>query len=112
MPYDAAKYGIKSIIDDDLYLNYNNLRTKLPSVKYAIYGFSSFALDDGSGCTSISLDLNIDTVSSLTVSTNLKTYMKTVIVQADLYFPQITSVCSPGIEFNKIAWTGVTPAAS
>ncbi len=104
-PYDQLKYGIKTYIDDDAYTGYNNLKTKLPSLKYAIYGFSSFSLDDGSGCTSISLDVTIDTVNSLTVSTNLKTFMKSVVVQADLYFPQLASVCSPGIDFNAISIT-------
>jgi hypothetical protein len=66
-------------------------------MKYAIYGFSSFALADGSGCTSFSLDLTLDSVNAFTVSTNQKSSLTKVVIQSDQYSPRIQSLCSPSV---------------
>jgi hypothetical protein len=94
---DPTKFNLKSIIDTKVDSNYDNLHEKLPAVKYAIYGFSSFALADGSGCGSYSMDVSFDTVNSLTVMNNQKAYVVDVVVQADMYFPQTIGVCAPGV---------------
>lgn len=81
-----------------------------------IYGLSSFALSDDSKCSSFNIDVSVDSVSSYTVSLNQKSYVTDVIIQADLYFPPTSGVCSPGIEFTKLLNTitpgsGTTPQA-
>ena len=96
---DAApeKFNIKTLIEDNKYDGYNNLHERLPVVKYAIYGFSSFALADGSGCTSFSLDLTLDSVNAFTVSTNQKSSLSKVVIQSDQYFPRTQGVCTPSV---------------
>lgn len=94
---DPEDFNIRTPIDNDPYANYNNLHERLPVVKYAIYGFSSFALDESSSCTSFSLDLTIDSVSALTFSTNQKANVNSIVIQSDQYFPQTRGVCSPGV---------------
>lgn len=100
---DPAKYNIKTVIDESQ--AYNKLHEDLPVVKYVIYGFSSFALADGSSCTSFSIDAALNSVSSYTISLNQKSYVTNVVLQADMYFPQIQGVCSPGVEFEKLTMT-------
>lgn len=97
---DPSRYNIKTVIDKSQ--AFNKLHEDLPAVKYVIYGFSSFALADGSGCTSFSLDATLNSVSSYTISLNQKSYVKAVTLQADLYFPQTQGVCSPGVEFDTL----------
>ncbi len=100
---DPTDYNIKSLIEDNKLNKYNNLHERIPAVKYAIYGFSSFKLKDGSGCTSFSLDLTLEGVNALTVSTNQKDSLSQVVIQSDQYFPQTKAVCAPGLEFSKLA---------
>jgi uncharacterized membrane protein YcgQ (UPF0703/DUF1980 family) len=94
---DPKRFNIKNIIDDDNTKNYNNLHEKVPVNKYMIYGLSSFQLKDGSGCSSFSVDVSVDSVNSYTFSTNQATYLENVVFQADIYFPQTVAVCSPGV---------------
>ncbi len=100
---DPLDFNVKTIIDNNKFDKFNNLHTRLPAVKYAIYGFSSFNLAAGSGCTSFSLDLTLDGVNALTVSTNQKSSLTGVTIQSDQYFPQTQGVCTPGLEFSKLA---------
>jgi hypothetical protein len=99
-PVDTAKYNIKTLIDKTA--GYNVLQEKIPSVKYIIYGLSSFALADNSGCSSFNIDVSVDSINSYTVSLNQKSFVSNVVVQADLYFPQTFGVCSPGVEFTSL----------
>jgi hypothetical protein len=109
---DPLDFNVKSLIDNDKFDEFNNLHERLPVVKYAIYGFSSFNLADGSGCTSFSLDLTLDGVNALTVSTNQKSSLTDVVIQSDQYFPQTQAVCAPGVEFSKLAISDITVAAA
>lgn len=99
-PVETAKYNIRTLIDKTS--GYNVLQEKIPSVKYIIYGLSSFALADNSGCSSFNIDVSVDSVSSYTVSLNQKSYVSKVVIQADLYFPQTKGVCSPDVEFTSL----------
>jgi len=99
-PVETAKYNIRTLIDKST--GYNVLQEKIPSVKYIIYGLSSFALADNSGCSSFNIDVSVDSVSSYTVSLNQKSYVSNVVIQADLYFPQTKGVCSPDVEFTSL----------
>lgn len=60
-----------------------------------IYGLSSFQLKDGSGCSSFNIDVSIDSVNSLTVRMNQASFVENVVIQGDVYFPQIVGVCTP-----------------
>ncbi len=72
---DPKKYNIKTMIDNDMAQGWNNLHERLPANKYMIYGLSSFQLKDGSGCNSFSIDVSIDSVSSLTVRMNQASFV-------------------------------------
>lgn len=104
-----TKLNVKSPIETNPFTGYNNLHERLPVVKYAIYGFSSFALKDGSGCTSFSLDINLDSVNSYTISTNQASNVESIVIQSDQYFPQIEGVCTPGVEFTDLKVASVGP---
>ena len=74
-----------------------------------IYGLSSFQLKDGSSCISFNIDVSIDSVNSLTVRMNQASFVENVVIQGDIYFPQIVGVCTPVTEFSKVAFTN-TPS--
>lgn len=108
-PLDSTKFNIKTVIDKTVG---NQLHERLPVVKYAIYGLSSFTLSDNNTCTSFSLDVSIDTINALTLTTNQKAYVSDVVIQGDFYFPQTQGVCSPGVEFSTLAIESLTSKAA
>lgn len=73
-----SRFNIKTIIDNTDSTSFFRLKEKIPGVKYMIYGFNSFALKDQSGCSSFSMDLNIDTVNSYTITVNQAAYVEQV----------------------------------
>ena len=72
---DPKKYNIKTMIDTDITQGWNNLHERLPANKYIIYGLSSFQLKYGSACNYFSIDVSIDSVSSLTVRMNQASFV-------------------------------------
>lgn len=103
-PVDPLTFNIRTLIDDDPDNDHNNLHENLPTAKYKIYGFSKFELKDGSGCSSFSLDLSIDTPNSFTITLNNKDFFQNLIFQGDIYFAQTSGVCTPGVEFKNLIW--------
>lgn len=49
--------------------SFNNLYYHLPDTRYAIYGITNFNLPQGSGCTTIKLNVTLDSIDAYTVTT-------------------------------------------
>lgn len=109
---DTASYNVEKLIDSELDKNYNNLYEKLPTTKYSIYGLSSFTLAAGSGCTSFSIDVKINTASSYAVTLNQASSVSNVIFQADIFTTSTRTLCSPGVKFTSLIYDQPTTTAS
>ncbi len=94
---DTTSYNVEKLIDSALDANYNNLYEKLPTTKYSIYGLSSFTLAAGSGCTSFSIDVDLNTASSYTVTLNQASSVSNVVFQADIFTASTHTLCNPNV---------------